>query len=196
MHIQSVSNAGIVYKPGMRPAPSPSRRNTTTKRSHHAPSHMAHSPEIPNINLPQPSGIQHPLVLRVTITVLVSPQRMSNSLNRVDNGTTEVVGRVHLVLVAVSLFPSRQLKEKRSRESGSDEPSTMMRQSVTAVNDGITHSLVGVVERDLGANAPLGTFFRTSSHLGKVSQRIFDGELSSFRRDSVHTFVTHLCRTR
>lgn len=92
--------------------------------------------EIPHLDPPQLERIQHPVVLGVPIPILVRPQRVSDPFDRIDNRTTEVVSWVNLVF-----------------RSG-----TVVRQIVAAVDDGISHRLVGVTERDLGSDTPTFAF--------------------------------------
>lgn len=112
------------------------------------------APVVPDLDLPEVERREHPLVLRVSVPVLVRPKRVRNALEAVDDRARKVVGRVHLELVAASRVSSCFLASLTRSENA---PGTVMRQRVSAVNYGIAHSLVGIAERNLGANAPATT---------------------------------------
>jgi hypothetical protein len=114
-------------------------------------------PEIPDVNFAKSEGLNHPLVLRVPITVFVSPESMGNTLYRINGRAREIVGRVNLPLVPVGKEESdhRQVTDKLQPI---DVPSTMVRQRVASVDDGISEGLVGVVYAELGSDAPPQTF--------------------------------------
>jgi hypothetical protein len=126
--------------------------------------------KVPNLNLPQLERIQHPLVLRVPIAVLVRPQRVRNPLDRVDDGATEIIRRVDLVFV----------------------PRPVMREEVAAVNDRITHRLVRIGEGDFGADAPAESFGGTGGHFGETGEGVFRRAVAAGGGDAVHAFVAHL----
>jgi hypothetical protein len=53
------------------------------------------------MNVAKSECVNHPLVLRVPITVFVSPESMGNTLYRINGRAREIVGRVNLPLVPV-----------------------------------------------------------------------------------------------
>ncbi len=67
---------------------------------------------------------------------------------------------------------------------------------VATVDDGVTHSLVGLIERDLGTETPLATFGRTGGHFGETSHVFLDRRVATLRGDAVHAFGTHLLLNR
>ena len=61
------------------------------------------STEIPNANRSKPERLDHPVVLGIPITVLVGPQSMCNTFNRIDDWASKIVCGVNLPLVAVQI---------------------------------------------------------------------------------------------
>ena len=53
-------------------------------------------PEIPYTDRTEVQGFYHPVILGVTISVLVRPQGMSDTLNRVNDRTGEIVSGIYL----------------------------------------------------------------------------------------------------
>lgn len=84
---------------------------------------------VPDMDPSQVQGLQEPLVLGVTVTVLVCSEGVGNAFERVDNGTDKVVGRVHF-------------------EAGSG---VWVRNEIAAVNDGVAEGLVLVLHEHLGS---------------------------------------------
>lgn len=66
--------------------------------------------EIPYVNSSHVGGFEHPLVLRIAITVLISSECMRHALDRINNGTGKVVGRVDFPFVTNSEM--RELGQK------------------------------------------------------------------------------------
>jgi hypothetical protein len=89
------------------------------------------SAEIPDSGLAQVQSIQHPIVLGVAITVFVGSKSVCNTLDAVYDWASEIIGRIHLVLVT----------------------SVVVRCDVDTVDDRIAHGLVGIVYADLGSQA-------------------------------------------
>ena len=58
-------------------------------------------PEIPDMNLAKAKCVNHPQILRVSITVFVSPESMGNTLERINNRAGKIVGRIDLPLSPV-----------------------------------------------------------------------------------------------
>lgn len=59
------------------------------------------SREVPEVGLPDLESVDKPEVLRVPVSVLVGPEGVGDSLERVDDGAGEVVGGVGEVLGSV-----------------------------------------------------------------------------------------------
>ena len=55
-------------------------------------------PEVPDVYRSDVESLDHPVVLRVAVTVLVCPKRMSDSLERVHDRAGEIVSGVNLPL--------------------------------------------------------------------------------------------------
>ena len=53
-------------------------------------------PEIPDTDRTEVQSFYHPLILGVTIPVLVRPQGMSDTLDRVNNRAGEIICRINL----------------------------------------------------------------------------------------------------
>jgi len=68
----------------------------------------------------------------------------------------------------------------------------VVRNGNASVDDGISHSLVGIVEAHLGSKTPLLSLLGSLGHLGESSQTVLDGRLSSLGRDSVPSLLSHL----
>lgn len=60
-------------------------------------------PEIPDVYGSKFQRLDHPIVLRVSITVFVCPQSMSNTLEGVNDGASKIVSGVDLPLVTKSM---------------------------------------------------------------------------------------------
>ena len=58
----------------------------------------SNSREVPKLRLPDLESVDEPEVLRVPISVLVGPESVGNTLERVDDGASEIVGGVGEVL--------------------------------------------------------------------------------------------------
>lgn len=114
-------------------------------------------------------SIKHPVILRVSIPVLDRPKSMCDSLDGVDDWTAEIVDGVHFPLFA----------------------SPMMRQRVATVDDGIAHSLVGIVHTDFGSNAPSDAFLCALFHLLEMGKIISYGSVSSLTRQSMPSLMLH-----
>lgn len=71
-------------------------------------------PKVPNLNGTKPKSIVHPHVLRIAVAILVCPQCMRYTLQGVDNGTGEVVGRIHLPLVSVKYVALAKVTRTRA----------------------------------------------------------------------------------
>ena len=94
---------------------------------------------------------------------------MCNSLQRVDDGTAEIVDGVHFPRVA----------------------SPVMGLRIATVDDGIAHSLVGVVHADFGSNAPSDALLRALFHLLKVGKINLNGSVSPLTWQSIPSLVLH-----
>ena len=106
--------------------------------------------EIPDMDLPQVQSIQEPPVLWVAVTVLDSSERMCHALELIDQRAGEVVCRVDLVLVS----------------------GTVVSFGVAAVDDRVTHGLVGIVDGHFGTKAVLDTLkFPLRQYAGFVYRR-------------------------
>ena len=88
------------------------------------------STEANDLDGSHPQRFQHPCILCIAIFVFDRTQRMSDTLQGIDDRTSKIVDGVHFVLCA----------------------GTMMRSWVAAVNDWISKSLVFIVDRDFGSN--------------------------------------------
>lgn len=126
--------------------------------------------EVPDVRLPEVESVDEPEVLGVSVSVLVGPQRVRDALERVDDGAGKVVRGVREVLGA---GPVMGLLD-------------------TSVDDGVSHGLVGVVDRHFGSETPFGTLVRSERHLVEPGERLLDGGLSSARGDTLHPLVPHL----
>jgi hypothetical protein len=69
-------------------------------------------PKIPDIDRTDVQSFYHPRVLGVTIPVLVRPQRMSDTLNRVDDRAGKIVSGVDLPLLTTTYCELGQGKRK------------------------------------------------------------------------------------
>jgi hypothetical protein len=76
--------------------------------------------------------------------------------------------------------------------SGVYAPCAMVWQKIAPVNDWVSQGLVGIVNADLGSQAPPTAFLRALGHGGEALQVLLHGNTSSFRRNAVHTFGAHL----
>jgi hypothetical protein len=92
------------------------------------------------------------------------------ALERIDDGAAEVIGGVDLPCVA----------------------GTVMCLRVAAVDDGIAHSFVRVVDRHLCADAPLDALLAARLHQLESRQVLLDGAVSAGTRNAVHALVAHL----
>lgn len=122
------------------------------------------------MHLPQPQRIQHPLILRIPIPILVRPQRMRHALHRIHDGARKVVRRVHLPLI----------------------PRPMVWLCVRAIDDGVPQRLVRIVHAHLGADAPAQSRGFSRGHLRESGEVVWDRRVSPFGGDAVHPLLPHL----
>jgi hypothetical protein len=92
------------------------------------------------------------------------------TLERIDNRAAEVVGGVDLPCVS----------------------GAVMCLGVAAVDDGIAHGFVRVVDRHLCADAPLEALFAARLHQLEAGQVVFDAGVAAGTGNAVHTLVAHL----
>lgn len=111
-----------------------------------------------------------PLVLGVAVVVLGGTESVCDTLERIDDGAAEVVGRVHLPLGA----------------------SAVMVLGVASVDDRVAHGLVWVVDRHLCTNAPPLALFTARLHLLELGQGFLDAHVTALARNAVHTLSAHL----
>lgn len=94
---------------------------------------------------------------------------MCHALNRVNDRAAEVISRVSFVLGACPVVRGR----------------------VAAVDDRITHSLVGVVDRHFSPNTPPCAFVSSFVHLFEPSQVLFNRSIPPLARFSIHSLRSH-----
>jgi hypothetical protein len=68
---------------------------------------------------------------------------------------------------------------------------SVVRSRVAAVDDRVAKSLVLVIRRDLGTNAPAETFRGALLHLLKMSQALFGGKLTALAGDTIEALGLH-----
>jgi hypothetical protein len=71
-------------------------------------------------------------------------------------------------------------------------PSSVMRDQVASVNDGVTESFVLIVHANFRADTPSQTLWRSGLHLLKVPQVVLDRVISMSRCNTFASFLTHL----
>ena len=152
---------------------------------------MEYPPEIPNNNLPQPQGINHPLILRIPIPILVRPQRVCHTLDRVHDGTSKVVGGVY--------FPFRPNSpsslEKRlqiARVNVENVPSTVMRQNIAPIDNRIAHRLVRIIDAHFGTKTPALAFGAAGCHFFEAGEVLFNCAVAPGGGDTFSSLLTHL----
>ena len=121
------------------------------------------------MNFTKFQGVEHPLILWVPITILHRTESMGDPLNGVDNGAAEIINRVYLPFQACP----------------------MMRLRVTSVDDGVTHSFVGVVDRDLSTNAPLKAFLRTGFHFLEAGKTFLGAAVATLALKTIPALFLH-----
>lgn len=126
--------------------------------------------KVPDVNLPQVHLLQHPGVLSIAVPVLGGPESVCDTLERVDNGASKVVSGVNLPLGT----------------------SPVVGLVVAAVDDGVAHGLVGVVDRYLCPEAVLAALLGVILHLLKGSQVLLDCAVAANTLNTVHALVLHL----
>lgn len=68
----------------------------------------------------------------------------------------------------------------------------MVWDKIAAVDDGVTHGLVGVIHAHLGTDTPSKTLFRSLGHLFESRKVLFYCRISTPRCNSLETLLTHL----
>lgn len=126
--------------------------------------------EVPHVNLAEAKGVEEPLVLGVTVGVLGRAESVGDALVAVNDGAGKVVHGVHLPGSAGAVVSIV---------------------GVAAVDDGVAHGLVGVVDRHLGTDAVGDTLLGTLLHLLKDAEVLLDGALAALGGTAVHTLITH-----
>lgn len=61
-------------------------------------------PEIPDIDRTEVQSFYHPEVLGVTIPILIRPQGVSDTLDRVDDRASEIVSGIDLPLLTTACY--------------------------------------------------------------------------------------------
>ena len=120
-------------------------------------------PEIPDIDRAEVQSFYHPIVLGVTIPVLVCPQSVGDTLNRVNDRAGKIVSGIDLPLLAITCCELGRVGRKRG-----NSPRAMMGQDITPVYDRVAHSFVGVIDANLGSNTPFETILGSGFHLLEV----------------------------
>jgi hypothetical protein len=126
--------------------------------------------EAPVVDLAQLEVVNEPLVLCITVVVLGGTQGVRHPLERIDNRAAEVVGGVDLPCVS----------------------SAVMCLGVAAVDDGVAHGFVRVVDRHLCADAPLEALVAARLHQLEPGQVVLDAGVAAGTGNAVHTLVAHL----
>mmetsp|Transcript_4352 Transcript_4352/g.10191 ORF Transcript_4352/g.10191 Transcript_4352/m.10191 type:complete len:233 (-) Transcript_4352:938-1636(-) len=115
------------------------------------------------------SGLD-PLVLFVPIIVLGRSQGMSDTLQRIHNGASQIIGRIGLV--------------------GSSTP--MMRLQVLSKQNRISQGSIVRVHVNLGTETPSCTFFLARVHHQKLFLGFFWRLVAVFTLDSIRALLLHL----
>ena len=128
-----------------------------------------HAGEVPDVDFTEVKNVLEPLILGVSVAVLVCAEGMGDAFEGVEDGDAEVVGGVD--------FPGGA--------------GAVMGLGIAAVDDGVAHGFVGVVDGHFGADAPFDAFVGTGFHGGKVGEVVFDGGVAAFAGEAFHALVTH-----
>lgn len=68
----------------------------------------------------------------------------------------------------------------------------MMGNNIASVDNGIAHSLVGIIDTDLGTKTPSQAFSAPSGHLLEVLEICLDAVVPMCRCDPIHALSAHL----
>jgi hypothetical protein len=82
-----------------------------------------HVPEVPNEHRAQVQSLDHPVVLRVTIAVLVRSESVCDTLQGVYDGAGKVIGRVYLPLIpkqSISILPRHENQSMNTQYGGGE----------------------------------------------------------------------------
>ena len=121
------------------------------------------------MNFPKVESIQHPFILRVTISVFHGSQRMCYSFDGIDDGTAEIISRIDLPGIACSV----------------------MGLWVAAIDDWIPHGFVRIVYRNFSPDAPLNAFLCALLHLLKMREILLDTSIATSASYANHSLFTH-----
>jgi hypothetical protein len=144
------------------------------------------APEIPDVDRSQRQSLDHPLILRISVTIFVCPECMRDPFDGVDNGTSKVVSRVHLP------FLSRIRSEVAKNSQEAAVPNFVMRSEIASINDRIPESLVVVVHADLGTKTPTLTLRCPCLHFIETAHIIADRAVTVLGGNSQHSLLSHL----
>lgn len=67
-----------------------------------------------------------------------------------------------------------------------------MGKEIAAVDDGVSHGLIGVIDADLCSDAPSEAFFSTFLHLLEACQVLLDCGVAILGSNTVPTLLAHL----
>ncbi len=128
------------------------------------------SPEIKDLDMRQAQRLEEPLILRLPVGILICSQRVSDTVQRVDDGTSEIIHWVCFVLI----------------------PSHMMRLIDASVYGRISHGPVWRLVIHLSSKEPSLTFGATGQHFLEASKVVSDGSITVFGRNESHSLFSHL----
>lgn len=126
--------------------------------------------ETPVVNLAELELGDEPLVLSVAVVVLGGTESVCDTLERIDDGAAEVVGRVHLPLGAGAVVVL----------------------GIAAVDDRVAHGLVRVIDRHLRADTPSCALLGALLHLLELGQGLLGAHVAALTGNAVHALGAHL----
>lgn len=129
-----------------------------------------HAGKVPVVDVAQLESLDHPLVLSIAVLVLGSTESVSDALESIHDGAAEVVCGVDL--------------------PGSTGAVVLLR--AAAIDNGVTHGLIGVIDRNLCADTPASALLGALLHFLEARQVVLDGAVPPLARQTVHALLAHL----